>query len=162
MRTRIAPIVLIALLGQSTATKLHHRKSAILAQQDTETEVKSEEVPKTIPIASLESLIPFPPTEDDTIVEEPSLEEDLAAHGGSHAARQSSTENAEQEEEEAEASSIDINNIDIAALGESLGLDPSNSRIRRRKGEDCRDVRSPAKRVSKRGYYPDEDYYTTN
>jgi hypothetical protein len=46
MRNRIAPVVLMALLGRDTqATRIYNKKSAILAQQDAETEVEPEEVP---------------------------------------------------------------------------------------------------------------------
>lgn len=133
----------------------------MLAQQDTETEVLSEEVPQTIPVSSLESLIPYPPTAEEEVAEEPVFEEDslaaLEGFGGSHAVPVGPTHVEEEAEEEAP---VDINNIDIAALGESLGLDPSNSR-RFRKDRECYpdydeyypepDCYSP-----KRRYYPEE------
>ena len=82
-----------------------------------------------MPVSSLESLIPYPPTAEEEVSEEPVFEEDslaaLEGFGGSHAVPVGP---ADVEEEVP----IDINNIDIAALGESLGLDPSNSRRARR------------------------------
>ena len=83
-----------------------------------------------MPVSSLESLIPYPPTAEEEVSEEPVFEEDslaaLEGFGGSHAVPVGP---AHVEEEEVP---VDINNIDIAALGESLGLDPSNSRRARR------------------------------
>ena len=82
-----------------------------------------------MPVSSLESLIPYPPTTEEEVSEEPVFEEDslaaLEGFGGSHAVP---VGQAHVEEEVP----VDINDIDIAALGESLGLDPSNSRRLRR------------------------------
>ena len=73
-----------------------------------------------MPVSSLESLIPYPPTAEEEVSEEPVFEEDslaaLEGFGGSHAVPVGP---AHVEEEVP----VDINNIDIAALGESLGLD---------------------------------------
>ena len=107
-----------------------------------------------MPVAALESLIPYPPAEE--VSEEPVMEDSLAAlegFGGSHAVPVRPTTEEEPE--------TDINNIDIAALGESLGLDPSNSRRRRMK-EDCYpdyDDCYPEYDDCINGYRPERDYY---
>jgi hypothetical protein len=129
MRKQIAPIVLMALLGQIEATRLHSRRSAMLAQQDTITEEQSGEVPKTEALSSLESLIPFPPTVEEEAPASEALHSALEGFGGSHSVNVGPTE-AEAVVEE-EPVPVDINDIDIAALGESLGLDPSSNAFRR-------------------------------
>ena len=115
-----------------------------------------------MPVHALESLIPYPPTAEDEVSEEPVFEGDslaaLEGFGGSQSVQVGPTEPAEEE--------VDINNIDVAALGESLGLDPSNSRRFSRQNDypdydeyypepDCY---SPKRRCSPkhRGYYPKE------
>lgn len=124
-------------------------------------------------------MIPFPPTtteSEEPVFEESSIQAALEnIGGGSHSVNTAPVEPVEE-------APLDLNNLDVAALGESLGLDPSNSRRRKcypdydehypEPDYDCydehypepydykkrggRDYRSPDKYDK---YYPEEEYH---